>query len=314
MEGAGVLMGGVLAGLGMWILLPSGQPASGSARLTQLLAVSRRRFERLCSRAGSGSWAQDLSGISSWKTASDALSAALRERGVDLSRGASTVALLIGVAIVTIACLVLSSSPVGGLSGAVASLVAIPVWATSHERGVRCALAREMPDVFRSLAGSLGAGQTLAQSIEYVASHERGPAAPEFLKASLRLRCGISVAESLGELSTSLDAPGVGLLSSALLISQRTGAPLRGLFLRAATLVERQGEFEQELVVKTAQVRLSVRIVCSMPLVMICLLALISPDFQRGLASPVGIGSVTLAVCLDAVALTIIRRLMKGVV
>ena len=47
--------------------------------------------------------------------------------------------------------------------------------------------------------------------------------------------------------------------------SHRTGSPLRDLLARSAALVERQGEFERELEVKTAQVRLSARIVCSLP-------------------------------------------------
>ena len=53
--------------------------------------------------------------------------------------------------------------------------------------------------------------------------------------------------------------------------------------------------------------------VCLLPVVMICVLALISPDFQEGLLTPVGMGSVALAVALDGVALLLIRRLMRGV-
>ena len=110
-----------------------------------------------------------------------------------------------------------------------------------------------------------------------------------------------------------LDAPGVGLLVCALTISQRTGSPLRGLFQRSAQLVERQQEFERTLSVRTAQVRLSVRVVCLLPLLMVGLLSLISVDFQRGLSTTAGTLCVVVALGLDAVALLIIRRLMRGV-
>jgi pilus assembly protein CpaF len=82
---------------------------------------------------------------------------------------------------------------------------------------------------------------------------------------------------------------------------------------KSVDLVERQGEFERELEVKTAQVRLSARIVCSLPFLMVALLAVISPDFQRGLLSPVGLGSVAVAAALDSFAVLVIRRLMRAV-
>ena len=68
------------------------------------------------------------------------------------------------------------------------------------------------------------------------------------------------------------------------------------------------------LVVKTAQVRLSVRIVCLLPVAMVGLLTLMSPDFQQGLLTPSGVGCVCAAMMLDALALFLIRRMMAGVV
>ena len=83
--------------------------------------------------------------------------------------------------------------------------------------------------------------------------------------------------------------------------------------MRSAALAERQGEFERLLGVKTAQVRLSVRIVSLLPAAMLALLALVSPDFQAGLLTPTGLSCVALAAALDTTALLIIRRLMSGV-
>ena len=84
--------------------------------------------------------------------------------------------------------------------------------------------------------------------------------------------------------------------------------------MSSARLAERQGEFERLLAVKTAQVRLSVKIVCLLPAVMVCLLAVISPDFQSGLLTPAGMGCLFLASVLDALALAIIRRLVRSVI
>ena len=107
--------------------------------------------------------------------------------------------------------------------------------------------------------------------------------------------------------------PGVGLLVTALSISQRTGSPLRELFQRSANLVESHRQMERELVVKTAQVRLSARVVCLLPLALVGILSLISPDFQEGAATPLGMGCLLVALAMDGAALVIMRRLMKEV-
>ena len=175
---------------------------------------------------------------------------------------------------------------------------------------VLCLVALSPIGVPLAIAVAL-AGVPLAQAIEYLGAHEGGHAAKPFARASLRMRCGESAEEALMELSRELEAPGVGLLTTALLISQRTGSPLKSLFGHAAKMVERQGEFERMLEVKTAQVRLSVRIVCGLPVIMIAALSILSPDFRAGLATLPGMVSVMTAVVMDAFALIIIRRLRR---
>ena len=151
------------------------------------------------------------------------------------------------------------------------------------------------------------------QAISYVGAHGKGEVAQGFSHASLRLRCGDGAEEVLGDLSRAVDAPGMALLSTALSVSHRTGSPLKSLFARSAQLVERAEEFERLLAVKTAQVRLSVRVVCLLPAVMVGLLASISPDFREGIATAVGLGSLAVACALDLTAVVIIRTLVKGV-
>lgn len=210
-------------------------------------------------------------------------------------------------------CVIWSRSPLGAIAPLVAWCAGIALWDSAHKAKRAMQLSAEMPDVFRTLAMALGSGETLAQAITYVGENQGGIAGSAFMNASMRLRCGMTVQEALKELVGELDAPGVELLATALSISQRTGSPLRSLFQQSAVLVERQGDFERLLSVKTAQVRLSARIVSVLPAVMVATLSLISPDFQRGLMTGPGLVSLTLAALMDGAALLIIRRLMKGV-
>ena len=248
-----------------------------------------------------------------WRQASDALAALPHEGRPGLRRESACAALLVAGAGITCVGGLLFLSLVSAFVLACVERVALATWRSSRDRRRVHDISQEMPGVFRTLSVALGAGQTLAQAIESVGSHGHGPVSAGFASASLGLRCGVSTEDALESLSRTLDARGMGLLTTALVISHRTGSPLRDLLARSASLVERQGEFERELEVKTAQVRLSARIVCSLPFLMVALLAVISPDFQRGLLSPVGLGSVALAAALDAFAVLVIRRLMRAV-
>lgn len=209
--------------------------------------------------------------------------------------------------------LVMSRSVAGLVVALLGECVCLALHALSQERKRAQELAEEMPNIFRTLATALESGHTLVQAIDYVGLHGRGPARDSFVRTSLRLRCGMSMEDALVQLTEELDAPGVSLMATALAISQRTGSPLRDLFQRLATLVERSQELERTLGVRTAQVRLSVRIVVGLPLVMVCLLSLISADYQQGLTTAAGLTCLLVAAGMDGLAIMLIRKILGKV-
>lgn len=220
---------------------------------------------------------------------------------------------LVGLVLTALLAGLALGSPVAGACAGMASVAGAVAWDASLVRRRRRELMEELPGIYRTLSVAMGSGQTLAQAVEYVGSRGQGAGARAFARMSLRLRCGVGTEEAVELLADELAAPGADMLATALVISHRTGSPLRELLLRTARLVERQGEFERLLSVRTAQVRLSIKIVCLLPVVMIALLALISPDFQRGLLTASGLTCVTLAAALDGLALLIVRRIVRGV-
>lgn len=267
-----------------------------------------------CVALGSTYVVARLTRLPSWQALSDRVSRTLREQGILVGREGACALVVCAMLGISVLAGLFARSVVGSFAALVGCVVGVAVWHSSECRKRERALIDEMPEVFRTLAMALGSGETLTQAIEYVGVHERGYAGEAFVHAALRLRCGASTEDAMVELGRELDAPGVGLLTTALVIAQRTGSPLRGLFQSSAQLVERQGEYERMLAVKTAQVRLSVRIVCLLPLLLVLLLSMISVDFQHGLATPAGTASMLLATLMDGCALLIIRHLMRGVI
>ena len=91
--------------------------------------------------------------------------------------------------------------------------------------------------------------------------------------------CGISATDALDDLLVRIDAPGLSLVTLALKVSQRTGAPLADLLSEASSMVGERIELKRRLDVKTSQARMSAHMVAAMPAGMCAVLALLSADF-----------------------------------
>ena len=74
---------------------------------------------------------------------------------------------------------------------------------------------------------------------------------------------------------------------------------------------ERHWALMRQLEVKTAQVRMSARLVAGMPVFMVGFLSLASSDFRAGVFTPSGLGSLAVALFLNMFAWSIIRKIMR---
>ncbi len=285
--------------------------ASGSTRASRILL--HRRVLDLCAWLGSAPILEPLVQSAPWIACEDALREAAAKVDLYLGRrsaaGAIVLATLAASLVASWLCGTLLMVPIALLG----SLALVPFVAKALDRARKDSIAAAMPDLLRSLASSLGAGKTLTQAIGYVGSHAKGDAGRAFVRASLAVQCGMSVFEALGELERTLDAPGVSLLTCALTVSQRTGAPLDDLLRRSAALVEEQQSLKAELATKTAQVRLSAHLVMILPAALVAFLAMLTPDYRQGLSTLLGLACLLIAVALDVIALFAMRRIMAEV-
>lgn len=217
-----------------------------------------------------------------------------------LSSGASCIALTM-----------VSLSPVGFVLGLVAPLGVGAARDTFDHRREQHDVEEAMPEAFTALSMSLASGHSLAQGMRFVGAHAQEPVHTEFLRVAAAIDCGISATDALDDLLVRIDAPGLSLVTLALKVSQRTGAPLADLLSEASSMVGERIELKRRLDVKTSQARMSAHMVAAMPAGMCVVLALLSADFRRGLATPAGAGAVALGLALNAVALVVIRRIMR---
>lgn len=207
--------------------------------------------------------------------------------------------------------LIVALDPIGLAVGAIAPLACFGIRSRRGEaRGARD-LESAMPEAFQALAISLGSGHSLAQALMFVGNHAEGRVREEFMRASFSMACGVSATEALDALLSRLPAPGLGLVALSLRVSQRTGAPLKDMLSQAAGMVGERIELKRKLEVRTAQARMSARLVAGMPIAMMAVLSLLSEDFRCGVATATGAASVAIALVLNLVAWISIRKIME---
>lgn len=228
-----------------------------------------------------------------------------------VSRAAALGMTMFAMAIGALVGWALFMSPMGAAVGAGGPVALLGGRSRVRERSARKNIEGSMPDTFGALAISLESGLSLSQTMRYVGGHAPEPVRTEFMRVSFSVDCGIPAAQALDSMIARMDAPGLELVTLALKVSQRTGAPLKDLLGEASRLVASRIELERRLDVKTSQARMSAQLVAAMPVVMVGFLGLLSSDFQQGLVTVPGLLSVAVALVLNAMAWSIIRQIMK---
>lgn len=264
------------------------------AHAEALRAVAREAYAVASALPGWGADASSPEGVPSRETLRMGFGALMMGSGVGAALGA-----------------VVALSPWGAMVGFAFPAAWCAAAAGRHRHDERRRIEAAMPEAFRALAISLGSGHSLTQAMRFVGSHAEEPVRTAFLRVAFSMTCGISAHEALDDMLERLPAPGLELVSLALTVSQRTGAPLKDLLADAANTVGERIELTRRLDVKTSQARMSARMVALMPIAMICLLTLFSQDFRSGIATFTGMFSLVVAAALNICAWLIIRRIMK---
>lgn len=172
-------------------------------------------------------------------------------------------------------------------------------------------LHEALPELYRSLSSALSSGKSLQQACAYVGKRGNPFIAEAFSEAAYKMQTGTPYIIAIEELEFRLQIPSIELIGSALTISQRTGCALKSLFEKASVVVLRSSELKRELQVKTSQAQLSSKIVSGLPLILLALMALVSPDFRAGIFTPIGLSCITLGLALDLIGLVIIRAYLR---
>jgi tight adherence protein B len=173
-------------------------------------------------------------------------------------------------------------------------------------------LSETFPDELDALAAALSAGSSLPQAIQAASLDNESPWAAVWRSVVTDLRLGASIQQALQHLEVNVSMPVMKTFVCLVSILLQTGGNLVGTLRQLAETSRQEQRFHQRVKSMTAQGRLSGHVVSAMPLLLIVVLSVISPDFMRPLIkSPVGWALLMTILILLIIGNLLIQRLVK---
>lgn len=190
-----------------------------------------------------------------------------------------------------------------------AGAAAVPVWAQS----MRKKQARRFEDMLGQtmplIASNLRAGVSVTQAIAPVAANMGEPIKSEFARLAAEVNGGTPMPDALDAMAARTKSADLKLFATAVAISQQSGGSLGDITDRVGETVRARTEMRAFIRAKTSLNRIESMILSGLPVLIFCVLMVISQTHREFYLTPTGF--VVLGICLlmDLVGLVFIRKM-----
>ena len=147
-------------------------------------------------------------------------------------------------------------------------------------------LDRQLPDILNILAGSVRTGSSLFQALDRVAREADEPSRTEYLRVVRAVSLGAPLEQALKNLLERVPSEDMDMLVTAITIQQQTGGNLAHTLDLIATTVRERHRIQREIQVLSAQQRFSAYLLAGLPILLVAVLFIISPNYIGKIFEP----------------------------
>lgn len=175
----------------------------------------------------------------------------------------------------------------------------------------RRAFEAQLPDALSLVASSLSAGHTFLRAVQMMCEESQPPLSEEFARLVAETRLGDPLVAALDRMGARVQIRGMDIVVQAIRIQQTVGGRLADLLHTLADTLRARDEVKREILVLTAEGRLSAYVLAGMVPFLFVVIEVMNPVYIKPLHS--GVGLVILSACgLSVVAgLFVILRMVK---
>lgn len=170
----------------------------------------------------------------------------------------------------------------------------------------------QLPEALATMTNALRAGFSISQAFDSVVEQGEKPMSEEFAILQQQLRIGMSFEQALESLSSRVGSDDLTLVTTALLISRKTGGNVTEIFDKISETIRERMKIERRVKTLTAQGRMQGLIVSVMPIFLGIVMTVMKPKMMIPfLTSGIGILAVLGMFVLIIVGWLIIRKIVK---
>ena len=170
----------------------------------------------------------------------------------------------------------------------------------------------QLPEALATMSNALRAGFSISQAFDSVVEQGEKPMSEEFAILQQQLKIGMSFEDALESLSQRVGSDDLMLVTTAILISRKTGGNVTEIFDKISETIRGRMRIERKVKTLTAQGRLQGVIVSAMPIFLGFVMTLIKPNLMIPfLTSMTGILAVLVMCALIFVGWLMIRKIIR---
>ena len=170
----------------------------------------------------------------------------------------------------------------------------------------------QLPEALATMSNALRAGFSISQAFDSVVEQGDAPMSEEFAILQQQLKVGMSFDAALESLSQRVGSDDLTLVTTAILISRKTGGNVTEIFDKISETIRGRMRIERKVKSLTAQGRLQGIIVSLMPIFLGIIMTIIRPGLMMPfLMSVSGLMCIVGMVVLVSVGWLMIRKIIK---
>jgi tight adherence protein B len=163
------------------------------------------------------------------------------------------------------------------------------IWLSWVRASLLKSFARGLPDAIELMARALRAGHSIKQAIELIAEQAPEPLSSEFAQVHQEQKFGLPFRDALLQMSKRVASRDLHFFITAILVQKETGSDLIEILDRTTVVIRDRIRVEGQVKTYTAQGRLTGWILSVLPVVLLTIISVVSPDYSTILFhDPVG--------------------------
>ena len=168
------------------------------------------------------------------------------------------------------------------------------------------------PEAIDTLARAVRAGHAFTTALELIANEVSEPIASEFRKLFEEQKFGLPVRDALINLTQRVPLVDVKFFVTAVMLQRETGGNLAEILDNLSYVIRERFKIMRQVRVHTAQGRLTMVLLMSLPPVIVMVMLIMSPNFIRPLfTDPIGHTLVVGGIALQTIGYFWIRRVIR---